>query len=64
MCFKKSSGFSPEAVGVGIMFGIVVRLFVGRDEPGAVRGFDLELLGLPRREGLQPREAALGAGRS
>lgn len=32
------------------------------DQPGAVGGFDLELPGLPGREGLQPREAQLGGG--
>lgn len=46
---------------MGVTFGIVC-LRGREDRPGAVGGFDLELLDLPRGEGLQPQEAQPRAG--
>lgn len=47
---------------MGVTFGIVACLRGREDRPGAVGGFDLELLDLPRGEGLQPQEAQPRAG--
>lgn len=46
---------------MGVTFGIVC-LRGREDRPGAVGGFDLELLDLPGAKGCSPRKHSLGGG--